>query len=111
MSSVDAEARGIKNGDIVLMTSPHGQVLRPAKVLPTIVPGAVALQDGAWIRIDEETGIDLGGDPNILQAPKSSGQASQSWTGTLVQVEKYTGNIELLPDKNCPIVMPVGIEE
>ncbi len=111
MSSVDAEARGIKTGDIVLMTSPHGQVLRPAKVMPTIVPGAVALQDGAWIRIDEETGIDLGGDPNILQAPKSSGQASQSWTGTLVQVEKYTGNIELLPDKNCPIVMPVGIEE
>ena len=111
MSTVDAEARGIKNGDIVLMTSPYGQVLRPAKVMPTIVPGAVALQDGAWIRIDEETGIDLGGDPNILQAPKSSGEASQSWTGTLVQVEKYTGDIELLPDKNCPIVMPVGIEE
>ncbi|MDO4442967.1 MAG: molybdopterin-dependent oxidoreductase [Slackia sp.] len=111
MSTVDAEARGISNGDIVLMTSPYGQVLRPAKVMPTVVPGAVALQDGAWIRIDEETGIDLGGDPNILQAPKSSGQASQSWTGTLVQVEKYTGDIELMPDKNCPIVMPVGIEE
>ena len=111
MSTVDAEARGIKNGDPVLMTSPHGQVLRPAKVLPTIVPGAVALQDGAWIRIDEETGIDLGGDPNILQAPKASGEASQSWTGTLVQVEKYTGDIELMPDKDCPIVMPVGVEE
>lgn len=111
MSTVDAEERGIKNGDIVLMTSPYGQVLRPAKVMPTIVPGAVALQDGAWIRIDEETGIDLGGDPNILQAPKSSGEASQSWTGTLVQVEKYTGDIELVPDKECPIVMPVGIEE
>ena len=111
MSTVDAEARGIENGDLVLMTSPHGQVLRPAKVLPTIVPGAVALQDGAWIRIDEETGIDLGGDPNILQAPKSSGEASQSWTGTLVQVEKYTGPLTLDPDKNTPIVMPVGIEE
>ena len=111
MSTVDAEARGIKNGDLVLMTSPHGKVLRPAKVLPTIVPGAVALQDGAWIRIDEETGIDLGGDPNILQAPKASGQASQSWTGTLVQVEKYDGPLTLEPDKNTPIVMPVGIEE
>ena len=72
MSEVDAQERGIKNGDIVLMTSPHGKVLRPAKVMPTLVPGAVALQDGAWIQIDEETGIDLGGDPNILQAPKSS---------------------------------------
>lgn len=110
ISAVDAEARGIKNGDVVLMTSPHGKVLRPAKVMPTIVPGAVALQDGSWTRIDEETGIDLGGNPNILQAPRSSGGGSQSWTGTLVQVEKYTGNLELVPDKECPIVMPVGVE-
>lgn len=110
MSTVDAEARGIENGDAVLMTSPHGQVLRPAKVLPTIVPGAVALQDGSWTRIDEETGIDLGGNPNVLQAPASSGGGSQSWTGTLVQVEKYTGPLELVPDKECPIVMPVGVE-
>ena len=46
MSTVDAEARGIKNGDTVLMSSPYGKVLRPAKVMPTVVPGAVALQDG-----------------------------------------------------------------
>lgn len=111
MSVVDAEARGIKNGDPVLMTSPYGKVLRPAKVLPTIVPGAVALQDGAWARIDPETGIDLGGCPNILQAPKASGQGVQAWTGTIVQVEKYDGSLTLDPDKNTPIVMPVGIEE
>jgi len=110
MSVVDAEARGIKNGDLVLMSSPYGQVLRPAKVLPTIVPGSVALQDGAWIRIDPETGIDLGGDPNILQAPKASGGVSQSWTGTLCQVEKYNGPLTLAPDKNTPPVLPVGIE-
>lgn len=110
MSEVDAEVRGIKNGDIVLMTSPYGKVLRPAKVLPTVVPGSVALQDGAWIQIDDETGIDIGGNPNILQAPSASGQGSQSWTGTLVQVEKYTGSIKLEPDKNRPIVMPVGVE-
>ena len=40
MSEVDAQERGIKNGDIVLMTSPHGKVLRPAKVMPTLVPGS-----------------------------------------------------------------------
>ena len=74
------------------------------------VPGAVALQDGSWTRIDEETGIDLGGNPNVLQAPKSSGGGSQSWTGTLVQVEKYGGPLELVPDKECPVVMPVGVE-
>ena len=110
MSTVDAEARSIKNSDTVLMSSPYGKVLRPAKVMPTVVPGAVALQDGSWTRIDEETGIDLGGNPNVLQAPKSSGGGSQSWTGTLVQVEKYDGPLELVPDKECPVVMPVGVE-
>lgn len=111
MSIVDAEARGIKNGDVVLMTSPHGKVLRPAKVVSNIVPGAVAMQDGAWFQIDEETGIDLGGCPNVLQAPKSSGGGCQAWTGTVLQVEKYDGPLELLPDKNRPVVTPVGIEE
>lgn len=111
MSTVDAEARGIKNGDTVLMTSPHGKVLRHAKVTPYIVPGAVAMQDGAWFEIDEETGIDIGGCPNVLQAPKSSGGGCQAWTGTLLQVEKYDGPLTLEADWERPVVTPVGIAE
>ena len=110
MSTVDAAERGIKNGDLVLMSSPYGKVLRPAKVMHNVIPGAVALQDGAWIQIDPATGIDLGGDPNILQAPKASGQGVQCWSGTLVQVEKYNGPLTLKPDKERPLVMPVGVE-
>lgn len=111
MSKVDADVRGIANGDTVLMTSPHGKVLRRAKVMTTIVPGAVAMEDGAWFEIDEETGIDLGGCPNVLQAPRSSGGGCQAWTGTLLQVEKYEGPLELPSDKNRPVVTPVGIVE
>jgi anaerobic dimethyl sulfoxide reductase subunit A len=103
MSELDAEERGIKTGDVVLMTSPYGKVLRHAKVLPGMIPGSVAMQDGAWILIDEATGIDQSGDPNILQAPVADGMGSQSWTGTLVQVEKYTGDVELLPDAKWPV--------
>ena len=110
MSVVDAEARGIKNGDLVLMSSPHGKVLRHAKVLPYIVPGAVALQDGSWSYFDEESGIDLGGNPNTLQQPMSSGGGNQAWGGTLLQVEKYTGPLTLDADKYVPQIMPVGIE-
>lgn len=109
MSQVDADARGIKSGDAVLLTSPYGKVLRPVKVLPTIVPGAVAMEDGAWFQMDEASGIDIGGDPNTLQAPKTSGQACTPWTGTLVQVEKYVGDLQLVPDKERPLVLPVGI--
>ena len=111
MSQVDATARGIESGDVVLMSSPHGKVLRYAKVIATLIPGAVAMEDGAWTRIDEATGIDLGGNPNILQAPSTSGEASTSWGSTLVQVEKYDGPLTLDPDKNTPVVVPVGIEE
>lgn len=96
MSSVDAEKLGIQTGDVVLMTSPYGKVIRRAKVLPGMIPGSVALQDGAWILIDEKTGIDMAGDPNILQAFPASGMGYQCWTGTLVRVEKYDG--DLLPD-------------
>lgn len=102
ISEMDAKERGIKTGDVVLMSSPYGKVLRRAKLLPGILPGSVAIQDGAWTMIDEATGIDLGGDPNILQAPAADGMGSQSWTGTLVQVEKYTGTLQLLPDAQWP---------
>ena len=105
-------ARGIKNGDLVLMSSPHGRVLRPAKVLASIVPGAVALQDGGWIRMDaRRRGSDWAAIRSACRAPKASGQASQSWTGTFVQVETYDGPLTLEPDKYTPIVMPLGMEE
>jgi anaerobic dimethyl sulfoxide reductase subunit A len=98
MSEIDAEARGIKTGDVVLMTSPYGKVLRPAKILPGMMPGVAALQDGAWTMIDEATGIDLAGDPSVLQGMRASSAGGQCYSGTLLQIEKYEGPLELLPD-------------
>jgi anaerobic dimethyl sulfoxide reductase subunit A len=100
ISELDAEKRGIKNDDVVLITSQVGKVLRHAKVLPGMIPGVVALQDGAWIQMDETTGIDHAGCPNVLQAFPPSGQGYQTWTGTLIQVEK--SDEALLPDQLWP---------
>lgn len=111
MSTLDAEARGIKTGDLVLMTSPHGQVLRPAKVLPTIVPGAVALQDGAWIRIDEETGIDLGGDPNHSPGAEVLGRGIPVLDGHAGVGGEVHRPADARPRQEHALVMPVGIEE
>lgn len=111
INPVDARERGIENGDFVLISSPYGKCLQPAKVMPGIVQGAVAMYEGSWTCIDEETGIDIGGNPNTLQAPRNTGQGITPWTGTLVQVEKYTGDIECMPYKMRPLVMPAGIEE
>lgn len=100
MSEKDADDRGLKSGDVVLIKSEVGKVIRHVKVIPGMYPGAVALQDGAWIEMDEATGIDKAGSPNVLQAFPPSGQGYQTWTGTLIQVEKYDG--ELLYDPLWP---------
>ena len=48
MNPIDAEARGIKDGDMLRVWNDRGETRVPAKVTPRIVPGVVALAEGAW---------------------------------------------------------------
>ncbi|HEX9014802.1 MAG TPA: molybdopterin-dependent oxidoreductase, partial [Chloroflexota bacterium] len=105
MNTLDAEARGIKNGDVVKVTSPHGSVLRPAFVTNKIVPGVTALGEGAWAEIDEATGVDKAGATNSVTGGNPTGQGTQPYNTVIVQVEKYTG--ELLADKFWPKRIPL----
>ncbi|MBK8899678.1 MAG: molybdopterin-dependent oxidoreductase [Anaerolineaceae bacterium] len=98
MNPLDAAERGIEHGDIVLITSRHGQVLRPVCVTPRMSPGVVTLPHGSWVEMDEESGIDKAGADNILNGGVSTGQGVSGWNSCNVQVEKYTGPIELKPD-------------
>lgn len=98
MNPIDAEERGIKHGDVVLISSRHGQVLRPVCITPRMMPGVVTLPHGAWVEMDEESGIDKAGADNILNGAVSTGQGVSGWNSCNVQVEKYEGPIELLPD-------------
>ncbi|MBO7701566.1 MAG: molybdopterin-dependent oxidoreductase, partial [Eggerthellaceae bacterium] len=41
LNPVDAEAKGIADGDTVVVSSPAGKVLRPATVLASVMPGVV----------------------------------------------------------------------
>jgi anaerobic dimethyl sulfoxide reductase subunit A len=98
MNQLDAEERGIKHGDIVLITSRHGKSIRPVCVTPRMMPGVVTLPHGAWAEIDEETGIDKAGSDNYLCGAISTGQGVSGWNSLNVQVEKYEGSIDLKPD-------------
>ena len=109
ISTQDAAEKGIETGDVVLIWNDNGQVLRPASVLPTIMPGTLELPHGAAAEIDEETGIDKAGADNVLCSPnKATCATSNGWNSTLVNFEKYTGELELLPDCEWELRIPLA---
>lgn len=104
LSTADASAAGVADGDTVLVSSPHGQCLRNACVYAGLMPGVVALPHGAWVAVDEETGIDLAGADNYLTGPAPNGQGTSGYNSALCKIEKYVG--EALPaDADQPLRM------
>ena len=97
MNPRDADGLGLKTGDTILVTSQWGKCLRPLLVVNTLMPGVLALGQGAWADIDDETGIDKAGCANVLCGPNVTGTGYQSWNSCVVKVEKWDGE-ELLPD-------------
>ena len=111
LNKADAEARGIKTGDVVRVFNENGQFIRPASVTRTIMPGVIVIPHGAGARIDRETGIDISGADNILTASnRTSTPYLNGWNSTLVQYEKYDGPIKLVPDCEMPQIIPL-VEE
>ena len=91
-----------KNGDTVLISSRHGKVIRPVLVTDRILPGVVNLGEGAWVEMDEQSGIDKAGATNILDGGIYTDQGNLGFNSCNVQVEKYTGPIQLEPDDKWP---------
>ena len=102
MNPIDAKARGIENGDSVLITSQHGKVLRPAFVTDRIMPGVVMLGEGAWAEVDEETGIDMAGATNTLNGDIPTGQGHTGHNTCVVEVTKYEGALKPGRDHKWP---------
>ncbi|MTI15346.1 DMSO/selenate family reductase complex A subunit [Sansalvadorimonas verongulae] len=67
----DAEARGIKNGDSVRIWNDRGETRVLAKVTPRIIPGVMALGEGAWYTPDRK-GVDQGGCINTLTSHRNT---------------------------------------
>lgn len=97
MNKRDGQALGLKNGDTVLIESAYGKCVRPLTLTEAMMPGVVALGEGAWVEFDEDTGIDKAGATNTLCGARLSGQGEEPWNTTIVRVEKYRGE-PLKPD-------------
>lgn len=92
INSLDAEAHGIKTGDLVRVYNQRGQVLAGAKVTDGIKQGSVCIAQGAWLDLDPNTGICKNGNVNVLSPDMPSSRLANGCAANsaLVRIEKYS---------------------
>lgn len=71
INTLDAERLGVATGDMLRVYNRRGEILVEAQVTPRIIPGTLALPQGAWFEADE-LGIDEGANINTLTSHKAS---------------------------------------
>lgn len=87
INSADGHSRGIETGDEVLVYNERGTVRLPAFLTERIMPGVVAIFEGAWYQPDE-TGVDRGACANTLTRDAYSGGGACVMNTSLVEVKK-----------------------
>ena len=88
LNPLDAQPRGIRTGDTVLVQSAHGAVLRRACVTPRIMPGVTAMGTGAWADLDSREQVDRAGCANVLTGLAPNGQGLVGYNSCVVQVSR-----------------------
>jgi len=88
MHPEDASARGIRDGEEVLVWNSRGKIRIPVHITERIMKGVTALSQGAWYQPGED-GVDTAGSINVLTSlrptPYSKGNAQHT---NLVEVRK-----------------------
>ncbi len=87
ISTLDAGSRGIREGDMVRVFNGRGEMIIPARVTERIMPGVVAIPQGAWYNPDEN-GIDHGGCSNMFTKNVTSPGGAFVSNTALVQIER-----------------------
>ena len=87
VNPLDAESRGIKDGDDIFVFNDRGKVAIKAWVTGRIMPGVVCIFEGAWYNPDKD-GVDLGACANTLTKDAYSGGGAAVLNSSLVEIEK-----------------------
>lgn len=69
INPIDAKTRKIQHGQLIEIYNDRGQIYLPAKVTPRIMPGVLAIPQGAWAKTNKQ-GIDIGGCINRLTSQR-----------------------------------------
>lgn len=86
INPVDAESRGLSTGDRVRVFNDRGESRLACRVTRRIMPGVVAMPQGAWWSPDEQ-GIDQRGSANVL--------TSERWTPMAFGNAQHTVMVEV----------------
>ncbi len=87
INSVDAESRGIQNGDMVKVASAVGATMLPARVTERIIPGTINVDQGIEFELDAD-GVDTKGAANALCHDVHTPTDITPYNSAHVQVEK-----------------------
>ena len=90
INPIDAEPRGIKDGDEILVFNDRGKLTIKAWLTERIIHGAISIFEGAWYDPDEN-GIDRGGCVNVLTKDAYSPGGASALKSCLVEIKKYDG--------------------
>ncbi len=71
INPLDAAPRGLRDGDAVRVWNGRGALVRPCRITARVMPGVLAIPQGAWWAPDRD-GVDRGGNVNVL--------SSERWT-------------------------------
>ena len=97
INPADAEPRGIRNGDVVLVKNKRGALLAGACVTERIMPGVVVVHHGAWYDPQKtaEGLVDVHGNSNTLtmDEPTSNLACGNIASTALVEVERWQGEL------------------
>ena len=87
INPVDADQRGIQTGDRMHVFNDRGTLAIEAWVTRRIIPGVIAVTEGAWYAPDEN-GVDQGGCANTLTLDDYSPGGASALKTVLVEVKK-----------------------
>jgi len=113
MNPADAAPRGIEDGTIIRLFNGRGACLAAAILTEEVRPGVVQLPTGAWYDPAdpaEDRPLCVHGNPNVLTRDAGTSRLAQGCTGqlTVIQVERFEGNLPPIQAFDPPVAVAVG---
>lgn len=107
MNRKDADAKGLKNGDVVRVFNDRGAMLAGVEIVDDLLSGVLLIATGAWYDPAEPGkagALEKHGNPNVLTRDEGTSRLSQSIAAqsVLVDIELFTGTLPAVTAFDIP---------